>query len=913
MRSHRIQVAAAVVAGVLFVGLWSLFAPTELGGSTTYAITDGISMKPLLHAGDLALIRPQSSYHVGEVVLYQNQILHRPVLHRIFLIQNGNYFFKGDHNGFVDPGYATRSELDGKLWFFVPDVGAPFAWFAKPLHAGLLAGGVALVFAAVGFKSPVADRRKRGRGRRPAPSRGTYAAMTEPGPTSDGHAPVPGRTSDGHAPVPGPTSDGHAPVPGERRGASGAGSRAANGEGSTPRTYERRSGIQMTPDQLARRRPPGFLEGPLWSLVSIAVCGLLAVVLLGVGFSRPLQQVVPLTNAYRQAGAFSYSAPVKATTAVYPTGVVSTGQPIYPSLVDAVTLGFGYRFTSALPHQVRGTIELRALVLSQANTWQESSTVKAASPFSGDHTSVSATLPLSSLYDLTNSVTSQSGAAGATYSVDIQPVVHFSGTVGGKAVSGTYAPVLPFSISTSVVTLDVTVAPAPPGATYVAPTASSALSATINPVQTGSIPQVVGNVVSVARYQIQVATVRVLGTLLALLAVILAVAHDLARRRRTLRTDEELTASRLHALVVPVVSLARSDGSPQIEIPDFAHLAELAQFLQRPILYELQQGRATYAVDDETVRYLYRPDRGTAGEGPVLAAAPGRRQPPPPPGKRSRWSLLARGGTALVVIAVLVTLTSVFTVSNSVPASNAGTLSKVLQVGQVAPAGCSGLTLTSIVTGSGVFANSRSNALVLGSAGADTITDTGAGNCIVGGGGTNTITGTSSDICVSGPTLAVSGPCPMSTPTTTTTTTTTVPPTTTTTTRPAPPSNGVTVTPASDNYNNYGGQERLSVVNTYAVTALSITITVAQTAGVTFNSQANSYPGGIVTQTSSVAGGTITYSFVLAAGQSIPAGYQSGVVYAQFGGSGSPHPMSGDTWVVASTANGIASSLSGTF
>ena len=119
--------------------------------------------------------------------------------------------------------------------------------------------------------------------------------------------------------------------------------------------------------------------------------------------------------------------------------------------------------------------------------------------------------------------------------------------------------------------------------------------------------------------------------------------------------------------------------------------------------------------------------------------------------------------------------------------------------------------------------------------------------------GTNTVTGTAGDICISGPTLSVASPCPTGSPTTTTTTTTTTLP---------PKSNGVTVNPASDNYNNYGGQERLALGNTASITALTITINVAQTTGVTFSSQSNSFPGGLVNQTSESSGGAITYSYV---------------------------------------------------
>jgi hypothetical protein len=209
---------------------------------------------------------------------------------------------------------------------------------------------------------------------------------------------------------------------------------------------------------------------------------------------------------------------------------------------------------------------------------------------------------------------------------------------------------------------------------------------------------------------------------------------------------------------------------------------------------------------------------------------------------------------------------------------------------QLAPAGCSSLTLSSLVTGSGNFSNSRSNALILGSAGANTITDTGTYNCIIGGGGTNTITGPSTDVCISGPSLNIAGPCPS-------------------------PSNGVTATPSSTLYGtsgSSGGQERITIANQYSITAMTITIKVVQTTGVSYSSQSNSFPGGAVTQSSTTSGGIITYSFVLNSGQTISAG-SGGIGYAQFSGTGTAHSTSGDTWSVTTTSGGTASTLTGTF
>jgi prepilin-type N-terminal cleavage/methylation domain-containing protein len=146
-------------------------------------------------------------------------------------------------------------------------------------------------------------------------------------------------------------------------------------------------------------------------------------------------------------------------------------------------------------------------------------------------------------------------------------------------------------------------------------------------------------------------------------------------------------------------------------------------------------------------------------------------------------------------------------------------------------------------------------------------------------------------------------------PTTTTTTTAAPAPTTTTT---AAPSNDVTAAASNSNYSYYGGQERLDFTNSSSITSMSITIDVAQTSGVTYNSQFNSFPGGALSQGDTTSGGVIAYTYVLGSGQTIPAHY-SGEVGAQWGGTGSVRVTSGDTWTVTSTSGGVTSTLTGTF
>lgn len=134
------------------------FAPTRIGGSTTYVVTHGISMEPNYHTGDLALVRPAGQYKVGEIVAYHSSLLHLVVLHRIVAIRNGHYTFKGDNNDFLDPVQPTRGELVGKLWVHLPRGG----FVLEAMHNGVVDAivcGLLGLFLLGGF----AQKRRRGR------------------------------------------------------------------------------------------------------------------------------------------------------------------------------------------------------------------------------------------------------------------------------------------------------------------------------------------------------------------------------------------------------------------------------------------------------------------------------------------------------------------------------------------------------------------------------------------------------------------------------------------------------------------------------------------------------------------------------------------------------------------------------
>jgi signal peptidase I len=136
---------AGLVGLVALTLAWAFLAPTQLAGSTAYAIVDGSSMEPALEGGDLALLRSQADYETGDVVGYRSAALDRVVLHRIVGRDGERYVVKGDANDFRDVERPRQDEVVGRLWIAVPMAGSALAWLHDPLHAGLVVGAAAFV------------------------------------------------------------------------------------------------------------------------------------------------------------------------------------------------------------------------------------------------------------------------------------------------------------------------------------------------------------------------------------------------------------------------------------------------------------------------------------------------------------------------------------------------------------------------------------------------------------------------------------------------------------------------------------------------------------------------------------------------------------------------------------------------
>ncbi len=165
--------AFSIVGAALGVVCWLALAPTALGGSSTYVTTYGTSMEPTLHRGDLAIVRAQPSYRVGDVVAYRSDSLHTIVLHRIIGRDGDQFVFKGDNNTWIDTDRPSVTALIGTMEMRLPGLGNHVQRAAAPSGVATLAGVAVLPVATKG-------RRRRRRNNEAGPAKPVKPARSWP-------------------------------------------------------------------------------------------------------------------------------------------------------------------------------------------------------------------------------------------------------------------------------------------------------------------------------------------------------------------------------------------------------------------------------------------------------------------------------------------------------------------------------------------------------------------------------------------------------------------------------------------------------------------------------------------------------------------------------------------------------------
>ena len=107
-----------------FIVFLIFFSPIQLGGQTAYIVIYGNSMEPDFHSGDLIITKHALEYQIGDLVAYRNKDLNNYVFHRIIGQNNDRYILQGYNNPNEDSYHPYKSEIVGKYWFQMQQMGA---------------------------------------------------------------------------------------------------------------------------------------------------------------------------------------------------------------------------------------------------------------------------------------------------------------------------------------------------------------------------------------------------------------------------------------------------------------------------------------------------------------------------------------------------------------------------------------------------------------------------------------------------------------------------------------------------------------------------------------------------------------------------------------------------------------------
>lgn len=137
-RRRPLRWTIGLVATIVLV---VLFAPTTVGGATSYVIVSGSSMEPTLDEGDLVVVR-QGQYEVGDIVAFQTG--NGLVIHRIVDgSAEGGFVMQGDNKTGPDTWSPLPDEIVGEYFAKVPLAGRWVHGLASnPAWFGALVGGL---------------------------------------------------------------------------------------------------------------------------------------------------------------------------------------------------------------------------------------------------------------------------------------------------------------------------------------------------------------------------------------------------------------------------------------------------------------------------------------------------------------------------------------------------------------------------------------------------------------------------------------------------------------------------------------------------------------------------------------------------------------------------------------------------
>jgi signal peptidase I len=181
-----------------------------------------------------------------------------------------------------------------------------------------------------------------------------------------------------------------------------------------------------------------MLEGGLY------LFGFLALFFLGLSifaFIRPLTH--PMNKIqYQQESQFSYSA--TGTPVIYDTGVVRSGEPVFPRLTCSLNIAFTYTVPGNQLQGISGNYQLIARVLDEQSGWQRTIPMNEWTAFNGNSFSTMSSLDLCQIVSLVNTLKQETGLRASNFRLEIIPQVIMTANSMGNQITDSFEPKLVF-------------------------------------------------------------------------------------------------------------------------------------------------------------------------------------------------------------------------------------------------------------------------------------------------------------------------------------------------------------------------------------------------------------------------------------------------------------------------------------
>ncbi|TKJ27401.1 signal peptidase I [Blastococcus sp. CCUG 61487] len=316
-------------------------------------------------------------------------------------------------------------------------------------------------------------------------------------------------------------------------------------------------------------------------------------VLLALPETQSQTRAVPVT----QEGRFSYAGTAAPST-TYPTGVISTGDPIYTRLADDLRVSFEHTVSAPGLDTVDGTLRLD-LSVATADGWTAPLGASSTVPVRGETATVTAPVDATLAASLVGRHNAEIGSNAGAARIVVTPVVELGGTVQGRPFTagalGEYA----FAMDSAALRA--------PADDVVAPSTPASVQ----------IEEVVARTFSVLGVDLPIGAAELIAAVVLGLAVVVAAVTGWIGRPRT-GDPADSFAVRNAARILPVTGL--NPGGTVVDVTEADALRRVAERFDGLVLHHAGPDGHTFAVQDAETTYRF-----------VFPDTAVTRKPPPPP------------------------------------------------------------------------------------------------------------------------------------------------------------------------------------------------------------------------------------------------------------------------------------------